>query len=194
MDCSRATGLELEGGYKMNINDFVKLNENGELETDNDAFQSMFTAEVNRAVEKYRNGKGKDEIRKQLEEEAKLTAEEKLKAEREEFEKYKLQTKIEINQAKAKAKLEGKGFTETEVKFLLSTISDNEEKSLDNIDTLIAERTKLVEETRNNAIQGLQSQQQGSGVNKFKDPDNQDKPQQQTKRTQSEILSSYTNK
>lgn len=174
----------------MNIKDFVRLNDNGELETDNDAFESMFTAEVNRAVEKYRNGKGKDEIRKQLEEEAKLTAEEKLKSEREAFEKYKLETKIEINRTKAKARLENKGFSEKEINYLLKNITDNEEDSLKEIDELIAERTTFIDNTKKSAIQDLQKGQQNSGNPTTYKPDS-DEPAKPVKRTAQDILSRY---
>ena len=174
----------------MNIQDYVRLNDKGELETDNDAFQSMFTAEVNRAVEKYRNGKGKDEIRKQLEEEAKLTAEEKLKSEREAFEKYKLETKIEINRTKAKARLENKGFTEKEVDYLLSNINDDEEKSLGIIDTLIGERTAFIESTKKSAIESLQKGQQTSSNPTPYKPDNPE-PAKPARRSSEDVLKYY---
>lgn len=175
----------------MDIKKFVKLNEKGEIEFDESGFQSSLDSEISRAVEKYAKGKGKDEIRKQLEEEAKLTAEEKLKAEREEFEKYKLQTKIEINKSKAKAKLDNKGFTEKEIEFLLSTISDDEEKSLSSIDTLVEERSKFISETQKNAIQNLQQQQNSNRTStQLPTPDNND-VQQPTARTKADILSHY---
>ena len=175
----------------MDIKKFVKLNEKGEIEFDESGFQSGLDAEISRAVDKYANGKGKDEIRKKLEEEAKLTAEEKLKAEREEFEKYKLETKVEINKAKAKAKLENKGFTEKEVEFLLSTISDDEEKSLSTIDTLVEERTRFIADTQKSAIQNLQQQQNGNkSSTPLPTPDNND-AQKPATRTKADILSHY---
>lgn len=174
----------------MDIRKFVKLNDKGEIEFDESGFQSSLDSEISRAVDKYANGKGKDEIRKKLEEEAKLSAEEKLKAEKEEFEKYKLQTKIEINQAKAKAKLENKGFTEKEVEFLLSTVNDDEEKSLSNIDVLVEERTKFISDTQKNAIEKLQQQQQSSGSKPLPTPDNNDAPKAAT-RTKADILNHY---
>lgn len=174
----------------MDIKKFVKLNEKGELEFDEAGFQSGLDSEISRAVDKYANGKGKDEIRKQLEEEAKLTAEEKLKAEKEAFEKYKLQTKIEINRDKAKAKLENKGFTDKEVEFLLSTVNDDEEKSLSALDVLIGERTKFISTTQQNAIEKLQQQQQSNNNIKLPTPDNNDAPKNVV-RTSEEILSFY---
>lgn len=144
----------------MDIQKFVGTNEDGTIKIDKDGFQSALDAEISKAVEKFKNGKGRDEIRKQLEEEAKLSAEEKLKQEREEFEQYKLQSRIELNQAKAKAKLDGKGFTEKEIAFILSSVSADEEKSLGSIDELISEREQVIANTKKNAIEGLQNGQQ----------------------------------
>lgn len=132
----------------MDIKKFVRLNDKGELEFDESGFQSGLDAEISRAVDKYAKGKGKDEIRKQLEEEAKLYAEEKLKAEKEEFEKYKQSETVKIIRAKAQAKLDNKGFSEKEVEFILNTVNSDEEQSLKNVDTLVEERTKFLADTQ----------------------------------------------
>ena len=176
----------------MNIQDYVRLNDDGQMEFDEKGFQSWFDDEKRKAVETYKNGKGRNEIRKELEEEAKLTAEEKLKSEREAFEKYKLETKIEINRTKAKARLENKDFTEKEVEYLLSNINDDEEKSLGIIDTLIGERTAFIESTKKSAIQDLQKGQQTSSNPTPYKPDNPE-PAKPVKRTSDEILNSYRN-
>lgn len=174
----------------MDIEKFVKLNDAGEIDIDKDAIDSMFTAEVNRAVEKYRNGKGKDEIRKQLEEEAKLTAEQKLKAEREEFEAYRQKTKIELNQAKARTKFDDKLFSQEEIDFILSTVNDNEETSLSKIDSLITARKKFVEESQKDTIQKIQQQQQKPIQQTFIKPDGNE-PAKPVQRTQADVLSYY---
>lgn len=174
----------------MDIQNFVGTNEDGSIKIDKTAFQSALDAEISKAVEKFKNGKGREEIRKQLEEEAKLTAEEKLKQERQEFEDYKLKTKIELNQAKAKAKLEGKGFTEKETAFILSTINDDEEHSLANIDDLIKEREQVIAETKKSAISGLQQGQQKASTT-LTNPDGSGEGQKEFKRTKSDILSFY---
>lgn len=178
----------------MNIENYVKLNESGEIEVDNKAFQSAFDAEISRAVDKYAKGKGREEIRKELEDEAKLSAEEKLKAEREKFEEYKKSETIKLNQEKAKARLENKGFSDKEIEYLLSNVSIDTEKSINTINTLIEEREKFIAETKKNAIENLQQQQQKSGEKSLPaNADNEDKPKV-VKRTAEEILSYYTPK
>lgn len=174
----------------MDIKKFVKLNDKGELEFDENGFQSGLDAEISRAVDKYANGKGKDEIRKQLEEEAKLTAEEKLKAEREKFEQYRQAETIKLIQAKAKAKLDGKGFTEKEMEFILSKVGNNEESDMTTIDELVAERTQFIATTQQNAIQKLQQQQQESGNRPLPTPDNNDSPAP-VQRTKDDIKNFY---
>lgn len=174
----------------MDIQKFVGTNEDGTVKIDKDGFQSALDAEISKAVEKFKNGKGRDEIRKQLEEEAKLSAEEKLKQERDEFEKYKLQSKIELNQAKAKARLEGKGFTDKETAFILSTINDDEEKSLASIDELIKEREQVIANTKKSAIEGLQSGQQ-KVQSIVTNPDGSGENKQPFKWSQSDILAHY---
>lgn len=174
----------------MDIQKFVGTNEDGTVKIDKDGFQSALDAEISKAVEKFKNGKGRDEIRKQLEEEAKLSAEEKLKQERDEFEKYKLQSKIELNQAKAKARLEGKGFTDKETTFILSTINDDEEKSLASIDELIKEREQVIANTKKSAIEGLQSGQQ-KVQSIVTNPDGTSENKQAFKWSQSDILAYY---
>lgn len=143
----------------MDISKFVTVGEDGGLNIDNDGFQREFDSTIRNAVEKNKNGKLREEIRKELEEEAKLSAEQKLQKDREEFEALKLKSLIEINQAKAKAKLDGKGFSEKEITFILNSVSDKED-SLSMIDDLVAERNNLINENRKRAIEELQTQQE----------------------------------
>ena len=173
----------------MNIENYVRLNDEGKIEVDKDAFQSALDSEISRAVDKYAKGKGRDEIRKQLEEEAKLTADEKLKAEREEFESYKRNETIKLNQERVKAKLEGK-FSDKEIAYMLKNVGTDAEESLKTVETLITEREKFIADTQKKAIEDLQKQQQKSGSNNFSAADNEDK-QAPTKRTNAEILSYY---
>ena len=145
----------------MDISKFVTVGEDGKLQIDNKAFESAFDSEISKAVEKNKNGKLRDEIRRELEEEAKLSADQKLQKEREEFEAFKLKSLVELNQAKAKAKLEGKNFSEAELNFILNTITDKED-SLATLDVLITERASLIENNRKKAIEELQAQQESS--------------------------------
>ena len=177
----------------MDIQKFVTTKEDGSWEIDKEGFQSAFDAEISRAVEKFKNGKGKEEIRQQLEQEAKLSAEEKLKQEREEFEAYKLQAKIELNKEKAKAKMEGKGFSDDELEILLSTINEDSEKSLETVDKLIKAREAVLEQTKQSAIQGLQQSQQNAGKVLIKPDGSKSEDVKPVGWTQTEILGNYRN-
>lgn len=177
----------------MDIEKFVKLNEDGAIEVDRSAFQSALDSEISKAVDKYAKGKGRDEIRKQLEEEAKLSADEKLRAEKEEFEEYKKTETIKLNQEKAKAKLEGKGFSETEINYMIGNVGLDSENSMKVIDTLIEERKKFIVDTQKQTLENIQKQQQQSGTQNLASADNKDAPQVQ-RRSSEEILSFYTPK
>lgn len=162
----------------MDISKYVTIGEDGKVKIDEKAFQSEFDSEIHKAVETNKNGKLKDEIRKELEEEAKLSAEEKLKKEKEEFEAFKKQSMVELNQTKAKAKLEGKGFSDKEIEFILKTVSD-EDDSLSTLDDLITERGTLIEKNKKEALESLQQQQENAGSKidpntKFNPKDNEE--------------------
>lgn len=173
----------------MDIQKFVTTKEDGTFEINSSAFQSEFDAEISRAVETYKNGKGKQEIREQLEAEAKLTAEDKLKQERAEFENYVKTAKIELNVEKAKAKLEGKGFDKDELSVILSTINEDV-KTLENIDKLVAARQKVLEQVKANAIQELQQSQQAADK-KFDGNAVDESEPVVVKKSKDEILSMY---
>ena len=175
----------------MDIEKYVKLNENGEIEFDKEGFKSEYDSAISKAIDKFANGKGKEQMRKLLEEEAKLSAEEKLKQERETFEKYRLEETIKLNQAKARAKLDDKLFSKEEIDFILASVNTDEEKSLAAIDTLVNARKKFIDDTQKSAIENLQKQQQQTApASQFKAADPAD-PQPPTRRTSEEILSYY---
>ena len=175
----------------MDIKKFVKLNDKGEIEFDEKGFESEYDSAISKAVDKYANGKGKEEIRKQLEEEAKLSAEEKLKQERAKFEEYKLQETIKLNQAKAAAKLDNKIFAQEEIDFYLSTVNADEEKSLTAIDTIVEARKKFMENMQKSAIENLQKQQQLSDPSKTLPKPDDGEPAKPAVRTKADILSHY---
>lgn len=174
----------------MDIEKFVTTKEDGTLNVDSESFKRAFDAEISRAVEAYKNGKGKAEMRAELEQEAKLTAEEKLKQEREAFETYKKEQTVKLNQEKAKAKLEGKGFSEKEVAFLLGTITEDGDACIAKIDELIAERNSAIENAKKLAIEGLQKNQQSAGT-KLTNPDNTGAKEKPATRTREQILDAY---
>lgn len=179
----------------MDIKKFVTVGEDGTTTIDSEAFQREFDAEISRAVEKNKSkevAKLKDEVRKELEEEAKLTAEEKLTQQMKEFEKYKLDTMISLNQEKAKAKFDGKGFTKEEIEFFLSTVSDNEE-SITKLDTIIEARAKSTEATKAKLLEDLQKQQDTSKSESDKSGVDVTEPTKTT-RSRQDIEQFYTKK
>ena len=173
----------------MDIDKFVTTKEDGTFEVDAKGFQSAFDAEISRAIEAYKNGKGKAEMRAELEKEAKLTADEKLKQEREEFENYKKTERVKLNQEKAKSRLEGKGFSEKEISFLLGTITEDGDACITKIDELIAERNSAIENAKKLAIENLQKGQQ-TAVATLVNPDNGE-AKKPVKKSREEILDSY---
>lgn len=176
----------------MDISKFVSVGEDGKIVVDNSAFQSEFDNAIRSAVEKNKTGKLREEIKKELEEEAKLSAEQKLQKEREEFEAFKLKSLVELNQAKAKAKLEGQNFSEKEVEFILNTITDNE-TSLTSLDNLISDRKTYLEKQKTDLMNSLQSQQENAKSNP-QDNNNQNNNQQSTQnptRTREQIANMY---
>lgn len=117
---------------------FVTVGENGELTFDDKGFKSAYDSDFNKALNTKENNL-REKIKKELEDEAKLSAEEKIKVEREKLEKERIEAKIEINREKAKAKMEGK-FTDKEIERHLRLINENED-SLKDIDDIIAEKS-----------------------------------------------------
>lgn len=174
----------------MDIQKFVRTKDDGSMEIDKEGFQSAFDAEISRAVETFKNGKGKEEIRKQLEEEAKLTAEEKLKQEREAFEQYKRNSIIQLNQEKAKAKMAGK-FSDEEITILLSTITEDAEKSLDTVDKLVKAREVAIESAKKSAIENLQTSQPNVNKTLVEPPDGKQDQANTAVWTKEEILGNY---
>lgn len=175
----------------MDIQKFVTTKDDGTFEIDSKSFQSAFDAEISRAVEAYKNGKGKAEMRAELEAEAKLTADEKLKQEREAFEEYKRGERVKLNQEKAKAKLEGKGFSAKEVEFLLGTVTEDGDACITKIEELITERNSAIENAKKVAIEGLQKGQQSAGTTLVNPDGSGPDAKKAFKRTSEDILNYY---
>lgn len=127
----------------IDIEKFVTLGEDGQLVFDKKSFKSAYDSDFNKSLDT-RIANERDKIREEIENEAKLTAEEKMKAEKEKLEKEKLATKTEINRIKAKAKMESL-YTEKEIERLLKLVTDDD-STLADIDEMIAEKQKANEE------------------------------------------------
>jgi (p)ppGpp synthase/HD superfamily hydrolase len=145
----------------MDISKFISIGEDGKPVIDTKGYQSEFDAEISKAVAKNESGAMREKIRKELETEAKLSADEKLKKDRDEFETFVKNSKIELNKEKAKAKFTGKNFTAKEQEIFLAKI-DSDETSLSTIDELINEREAILTDVKKKAIESLQAGQQSS--------------------------------
>ena len=139
---------------------FIEKGDDGSIKSfDESKLTSYIDSCISKGVESY-----KAKVQKE-QETAKLTEEEKLTKEREDFENLKREweqtmksQKRDLVVEKAKAKLSSK-FSETEIKLLTSNVTDDEKTSMKYIDDLIAERDKFLEESKNKIMQELQSKQ-----------------------------------
>lgn len=148
----------------MDIKDFVSIAEDGTLKINEDGFRSALDKHTTGSIETFKKNSMADlktTIRSELEAEAKLSADEKLKKDRDDFEAYKKQEYVKLNQDKAKAMFEGKGLSEKEMEIYLKQVTDNAD-SLEILQTLMAEREKVMSDLKKKALEELQSGQSGS--------------------------------
>ena len=169
---------------------FIEKNEDGTVKSfDEGKLTSYIDSLVSKGVESYKAKTAKEaEI-------AKMTADEQLNARIKEFEKQQAEWEVTLkNQKKdivvekAKAKL-GDNFSEEEKKLLLQNVTDDEKASMKYIETLVAERTKFIEEKTKSIIDKLQSQQPAS--NTQANSDNGNNQQKPVKKNAQEIRNMY---
>lgn len=143
---------------------FMEKNEDGSIKSFDESklssyIDSLISKGVNSGVENY-----KAKIAKEQERE-KMSADEKLSAERKEFEDLKAEWETtrksqmrDLVAEKAKAKL-ATNFSETEIELFLQHITDDEKASMKYVDSLVAERVKFLDESKKKLIEELQSNQ-----------------------------------
>lgn len=141
---------------------FMEKNEDGSIKSFDESklssyIDSLISKGVNSGVENY-----KAKIAKEQERE-KMSADEKLSAERKEFENLKAEWETtrksqmrDIVAEKAKAKLSA-NFSETEMALFLQHITDDEKESMKYVDSLVSERIKFLEESKKKLIEEMQS-------------------------------------
>lgn len=130
----------------IDISKFVTVDENGKAVIDADAYKSAYDAEMRKSLDTNSENTRKKleaEIRKTLAEEAKLSAEEKLKKEREDFEASMAQRLKDFAQYQAKSKMKGAGLNDEEIETYLELVTD--EESIAKIDKLLDLRNKRTE-------------------------------------------------
>lgn len=146
------------------ITNFIKQNADGSYTIDNDAYSKELQSELDRArqqasdtarqnAEKELRSSIMKELQEKAEADAKLTAEQKLQAEREAFAKEKRDFDI----LRVKNIYKEAGFTEKEIEYLAELVGDDTEKNLEKA-TNIAEARKVAnEETRKKIQEELQT-------------------------------------
>ena len=185
------------GGKSMELDyaSFMENNEDGSFKAlDKKKLESyvdsLISKGVNSGVESY-----KAKIAQEQERE-KMTADEKLSAERKEFEKLQAEWEKtrksqmrDIVIEKAKAKL-ASNFSQSEVELFTKHITDDEKESIAYIDSLVAERTKFLEDSKKKIIEELQSKQPSSNSQSNANATSGNEPQP-VKRTSQEIKDLY---
>lgn len=133
----------------LDISKFVTVDENGKVQIDSDAYKSAYDADLRKSLDTNSENTRKKlekEIREQLTEEAKLSAEEKLKKDREDFEVDMTNRLKAFAQKQAEIKMKNANFDDDEISTYLELVNDDE--SLSKIDKIIASRAKKTEELK----------------------------------------------
>ena len=178
----------------MDIQKYATLSDDGKISYNTEEFAKDFQSEIDsrigKAIDTFKKGSMRDEIRKELEEEAKLSADEKLKKDREEFEAYKKAERLNLSKAKVKNILASDKFSQEEIEILLGEVTDDEDASIAKATKLLEARVKMLEEIKKKAIEDLQANQPSAGTN-TNAGGGDDEPTKTAKRTAEEIKNRY---
>jgi len=170
----------------MELKDFAKVDENGGLVLDNDAFNKSLNSYVDSSISKaIESAKANWEKKAN---EAKLSEEEKFAQAKQDFEIFMRNEKKSINQEKAKAKLSGKDFTKEEIDVLIESVTDDA-NSLKSVDVFVSQREKVLAGYKQKLIEELQTKQDSKPVPPA--ADNEPTEHKTHSRTRQEILNNY---
>lgn len=151
----------------IDISKFVTVDDNGKVAIDTDGFNSAYDSALRKSLETNSENtrkKMESEIRKSLEEEAKLSAEEKLKKDREAFEADMQKRLQDFAKSQAKSKMKTAGLDDDEIDTYLELVSD--EESISKIDKLL--------EIRNKRTESLKKEWEQSVLTNQKNPETSD--------------------
>lgn len=133
----------------MNINDFLKKNDDGTFDIDEAGFTAALDRERNKAsdtakanTEKKLRAELEKEIKEKLEEEAKLSAEQKLQKQMEEF----AEMKRAFDKDRVKTIYKDAGISDDEIELMLSLIGDDSDKNIATATKFADARKKANEE------------------------------------------------
>lgn len=162
------------------LKEFIETNDKGELLINYDAYNAELNSELDRArtqasetakanAEKQLKQKLEKEIKAQLEKDATLTAEDKLKAEREAF----IAEKRDFDIQRIKRIYEDVGISAEEIEMLTALIGDDSEQNLANAQKFAKARKLAYEDSVNKIKEELQqSQRRGNASGGTTDNDN----------------------
>ena len=170
----------------MELKDFAKVDENGALVLDNEAFSKSLSSYVDSSV-----SKAVDSARANWEKkanEAKLSEAEKFAQEKQEFEQFMKTERGNINKEKAKAKLAGKNFTKEEIEVMLEAVNDDE-ASLKSVDVFVAQRDKVLADYKQKLLEEMQTKQDNSTP--IPTPDETPTDNKPNKPSRQQILAKY---
>lgn len=156
----------------IDISKFVTV-EDGKAVFDKDAYQSAYDADLRKALDSNSENTKKKleaEIRKQVEEEAKLSAEQKLEKARADFETEMSTKRKEFAQYQAKAKMANAGMEEDEINSYLELVSD--EASISKIDKILELRSKREEALKKKWEESIVANQPNPEGSQGSEPEN----------------------
>lgn len=133
----------------LDISKFVTIGEDGKAVIDKDAYQSAYDAELRKSLDTNSENTRKKleaDLRKQIEEEAKLSAEDKLNKRVEEFETSMAQRIKDFAKTQAKVKMTNAEIGEDEINTYLELV--NSDDDIAKIDKLIETRKKTQDDLK----------------------------------------------
>jgi hypothetical protein len=150
----------------LDISKFVTVNEEGKAVIDTEAYKSAYDAELRKSLDTNSENTRKKleaDLRKQIEEEAKLSAEDKLNKRVEEFEASMAQKIKDFAKTQAKAKMKGAEIGDDEINTYLELV--NSEDDIAKIDKLIETRKKTQEDLKKKWQEEILAKQPSANAN-----------------------------
>lgn len=150
----------------LDISKFVTVNEEGKAVIDTEAYKSAYDAELRKSLDTNSENTRKKleaELRNKIEEEAKLSAEDKLNKRVEEFEASMAQRIKDFAKTQAKVKMTNAEIGEDEINTYLELV--NSEDDISKIDKLIETRKKTQEDLKKKWQEELLANQPNPNAN-----------------------------
>lgn len=150
----------------LDISKFVTVNEEGKAVIDTEAYKSAYDAELRKSLDTNSENTRKKleaELRSKIEEEAKLSADEKLNKRIEEFESSMAQKLKDFAKKQAKAKMSSAEIGEDEINTYLELVNTDED--IAKIDKLIETRKKTQEDLKKKWQEELLANQPNPNAN-----------------------------